>query len=149
MRTPFIAGNWKMFKTVSDAVVFAKDACLRDAVVLVRGKQPPLKCGFHLVAPVEHARGGVLVDHATRPRSNRGFAKVWKVHDVRHVLARSDAEIESGHDHATAFWIQSWSIATFALLVCRARFAAAPQRARRPRRIDGGTGGPHGVHAIP
>ena len=25
MRTPFIAGNWKMFKTVHDAVVFAKE----------------------------------------------------------------------------------------------------------------------------
>lgn len=25
MRTPFIAGNWKMFKTVSEAVVFAKE----------------------------------------------------------------------------------------------------------------------------
>ena len=25
MRTPFIAGNWKMFKTVGDAVVFAKE----------------------------------------------------------------------------------------------------------------------------
>ena len=25
MRTPFIAGNWKMFKTVSEAIVFAKE----------------------------------------------------------------------------------------------------------------------------
>ena len=25
MRTPFIAGNWKMFKTVHEAVVFAKE----------------------------------------------------------------------------------------------------------------------------
>src|SRR3954464_15180765 len=25
MRTPFIAGNWKMFKTVQEAVVFAKE----------------------------------------------------------------------------------------------------------------------------
>jgi len=25
MRTPFIAGNWKMYKTVQDAVYFAKE----------------------------------------------------------------------------------------------------------------------------
>jgi len=32
MRTPFIAGNWKMFKTVHDAVVFAKElrALIKD-----------------------------------------------------------------------------------------------------------------------
>src|SRR6476646_4385765 len=30
MRTPFIAANWKMYKTVSEAVVFAKE--LRAAV---------------------------------------------------------------------------------------------------------------------
>jgi triosephosphate isomerase len=30
MRIPFIAGNWKMFKTVSEAVVFVKE--LRTAV---------------------------------------------------------------------------------------------------------------------
>ena len=25
MRTPFVAGNWKMFKTVHEAVLFAKE----------------------------------------------------------------------------------------------------------------------------
>ena len=25
MRTPFIAGNWKMFKTVQEATVYAKE----------------------------------------------------------------------------------------------------------------------------
>ena len=33
MRTPFIAGNWKMFKTVHEAVVFAKElrSLVKDA----------------------------------------------------------------------------------------------------------------------
>ena len=35
MRTPFIAGNWKMFKTVAEAVVFAKE--LRSLVKDVSG----------------------------------------------------------------------------------------------------------------
>ena len=35
MRTPLIAGNWKMFKTVNEAVVFVKD--LRDLVKGISG----------------------------------------------------------------------------------------------------------------
>src|SRR3954464_3014155 len=35
MRIPFIAGNWKMFKTVAEAVVFVKE--LRSAVKDVAG----------------------------------------------------------------------------------------------------------------
>src|SRR5882757_8512580 len=35
MRIPFIAGNWKMFKTVTEAVVFVKE--LRSAVKDVTG----------------------------------------------------------------------------------------------------------------
>ena len=35
MRTPFIAGNWKMFKTVAETVAFVKD--LRDLVNGVTG----------------------------------------------------------------------------------------------------------------
>src|SRR6185295_10024605 len=44
MRTPFIAGNWKMFKTVTEAVLFVKE--LRGTIKDVRGVEivvaPPL-----------------------------------------------------------------------------------------------------------
>ena len=51
MRTPFIAGNWKMFKTVSEAVVFVKE--LRDLVKGVSGVEivvAPAFTALHAVA---------------------------------------------------------------------------------------------------
>ena len=51
MRTPFIAGNWKMFKTVSEAVVFVKE--LRDLLTTVSGVDivvAPAFTALHAVA---------------------------------------------------------------------------------------------------
>ena len=51
MRTPFIAGNWKMFKTVSEAVVFVRE--LRDLVTTVSGVDivvAPAFTALHAVA---------------------------------------------------------------------------------------------------
>ena len=51
MRIPFIAGNWKMFKTVSEAVVFVKE--LRDLVTTVSGVDivvAPAFTALHAVA---------------------------------------------------------------------------------------------------
>jgi len=53
MRIPFIAGNWKMFKTVQDAVVFAKElrGLLKDVADVVVVIAPP----FTAVHPVAEA----------------------------------------------------------------------------------------------
>src|SRR5215467_7404633 len=51
MRTPFIAGNWKMFKTVQEAVFFAKE--LKSAVRDVKGVEivvGPTFTALHAVA---------------------------------------------------------------------------------------------------
>jgi triosephosphate isomerase len=51
MRTPLIAGNWKMFKTVQEAVAFAGD--LRSAVKTVSGVDivvAPTFTALHAVA---------------------------------------------------------------------------------------------------
>jgi triosephosphate isomerase (TIM) len=51
MRTPFIAGNWKMFKTVQDAVFFVKE--LKSAVRDVKGVEivvGPTFTALHAVA---------------------------------------------------------------------------------------------------
>ena len=59
MRTPFIAGNWKMFKTVREAVTFVTD--LRSAVKDVLGVQivvsPPFTA---LHAAAEAARDSII-----------------------------------------------------------------------------------------
>jgi triosephosphate isomerase len=61
MRTPLIAGNWKMFKTVPEAVVFAKE--LRSAVKDVAGVDIVVAPAFVAVHPVaealRHANVGV------------------------------------------------------------------------------------------
>jgi triosephosphate isomerase len=51
MRTPFIAGNWKMFKTVHEAVVFAKEfrATVKDLVGVEIVVAPPFTA-VHAVA---------------------------------------------------------------------------------------------------
>src|SRR3974390_968085 len=43
MRTPFVAGNWKMFKTVHEAVVFAKElrALVKDVADVEIAVAPP------------------------------------------------------------------------------------------------------------
>jgi triosephosphate isomerase (TIM) len=53
MRTPFIAGNWKMFKTVAEAVVFAKE--LRSAVKDVTGVEIVLAPPFTAIHAVAEA----------------------------------------------------------------------------------------------
>jgi len=51
MRTPFIAGNWKMFKTVREAVVFAKElrSLVKDASDVEIVVAPPFTA-IHAVA---------------------------------------------------------------------------------------------------
>jgi triosephosphate isomerase (TIM) len=53
MRTPFIAGNWKMFKTVHEAVVFAKElrAFVKDSSGVEIVVAPPFTA-IHAVADV-------------------------------------------------------------------------------------------------
>jgi len=53
MRIPFIAGNWKMYKTVAEAVVFAKE--LRSAVKDVTGVEIVLAPPFTAVHAVAEA----------------------------------------------------------------------------------------------
>jgi triosephosphate isomerase len=53
MRTPLIAGNWKMFKTVSEAVVFAKE--LKRAVKDVIGVEIVVSPAFPAIHPVAEA----------------------------------------------------------------------------------------------
>jgi triosephosphate isomerase len=53
MRTPFIAGNWKMFKTVTEAVVFAKE--LRSVVKDVAGVEIVVAPPFTAVHAVAEA----------------------------------------------------------------------------------------------
>jgi triosephosphate isomerase len=51
MRTPFIAGNWKMFKTVHDAVIFTKElrSLVKDVTDVVIVIAPPFTA-IHAVA---------------------------------------------------------------------------------------------------
>jgi triosephosphate isomerase len=59
MRTPFIAGNWKMFKTVREAVAFVTD--LRAAVKDVRGVEIVVAPPFTAVhAAAEAARDSLI-----------------------------------------------------------------------------------------
>ena len=53
MRTPLIAGNWKMFKTVADAVVFVND--LRSAVKDVTGVEIVVAPPFTALHPAAEA----------------------------------------------------------------------------------------------
>src|SRR5256885_13113263 len=53
MRIPFIAGNWKMFKTVEEAVVFVKE--LRSAVKDVTGVEIVVAPPFTAVHAVAEA----------------------------------------------------------------------------------------------
>ena len=53
MRTPFIAGNWKMFKTVHDAVVFVKE--LRSLVKDVKDVEIVVAPPFTAIHPAAEA----------------------------------------------------------------------------------------------
>jgi triosephosphate isomerase len=53
MRIPFIAGNWKMFKTVHEAVVFAKE--LRSVVKEMTGVEIVVAPPFPAIHPVAEA----------------------------------------------------------------------------------------------
>ena len=56
MRTPLIAGNWKMFKTVSETVAFVND--LRDLVKAAAGVDIVVAPPFTAVhAAADAARG--------------------------------------------------------------------------------------------
>src|SRR5262249_3377091 len=61
MRTPFIAGNWKMFKTVHDAVLFAKE--LRSLVKDVEDVEivvaPPFTALHAVAEALRNANVGV------------------------------------------------------------------------------------------
>jgi triosephosphate isomerase len=64
MRTPFVAGNWKMFKTVHEAVVFAKE--LRGGVKDVAGVEIVVAPPFTAVHPVAEALRNSNVDVAAQ-----------------------------------------------------------------------------------
>ena len=61
MRIPFIAGNWKMFKTVQEAVVFVKElrSLVKDVTDVEIVVAPPFTgaaCGRRGGAQHEHRR---------------------------------------------------------------------------------------------
>jgi triosephosphate isomerase len=64
MRTPFVAGNWKMFKTVHEAVVFAKE--LRGVVKDVTGVEIVVAPPYTAVHPVAEALRNSNVDVAAQ-----------------------------------------------------------------------------------
>ena len=65
MRTPLIAGNWKMFKTVNDTVVFVKD--LRDLVQGISGVDivvaPPFTAVHAAADAARHSRIGIAAQN--------------------------------------------------------------------------------------
>jgi triosephosphate isomerase len=64
MRIPFIAGNWKMFKTVQEAVVFVKE--LRSAVKDVTGVEIVVAPPFTAVHAVAEATRNTTVSVAAQ-----------------------------------------------------------------------------------
>ena len=74
MRTPFIAGNWKMFKTVHEAVVFAKE--FRSLVKDVDDVEIVARAAVHRAA--RGGRGGAEQPRSPSPRrtcTGRGKAR--------------------------------------------------------------------------
>ena len=73
MRTPLFAGNWKMFKTVHEAVAFAKEfkAAVKDVAGVDIVLAPPFTA-VHAVAehqmPRPHLRGWDAGDEPARDR---------------------------------------------------------------------------------
>src|SRR6202163_3495121 len=61
MRTPFIAGNWKMFKTVHEAVVFAKElrSLVKDASGVEIVVAPPFTAIHAVADALRNANVGV------------------------------------------------------------------------------------------
>jgi triosephosphate isomerase (TIM) len=64
MRTPFIAGNWKMYKTVNEAVLFVKE--LRGLVKDIRGVEIVLAPPFTAVRAVADAARDSNIDVAAQ-----------------------------------------------------------------------------------
>ena len=63
MRLPLIAGNWKMFKTVHEAVVFAKELrpIVKDVADVEIVIAPPLTAVYAVAEALRHANVGVAV----------------------------------------------------------------------------------------
>src|SRR5262245_10435291 len=61
MRTPFIAGNWKMFKTVTEAVVFAKElkSVVKDVVDVEIVIAPPFTAIHSIAEALRNTNVGV------------------------------------------------------------------------------------------
>jgi triosephosphate isomerase len=61
MRTPFIAGNWKMFKTVTEAVVFAKElkSLVKDVVDVEIVIAPPFTAIHSMAEALRNTNVGV------------------------------------------------------------------------------------------
>src|SRR5262245_51587016 len=61
MRIPFIAGNWKMFKTVHEAVVFAKEfrTIVKDQTGVEMVIAPPFTAVHAVAEALRHANVGV------------------------------------------------------------------------------------------
>src|SRR4029077_13496962 len=64
MRIPFIAGNWKMFKTVAEAVVFVKE--LRTAIKDVDRVEIVLAPAFLAVHAVAEAARNTIIGVAAQ-----------------------------------------------------------------------------------
>ena len=78
MRTPFIAGNWKMYKTVAEAVKYVKEfrALVKDITDVEIVLAPPFTA-LHAAAEaarnsnVEHRRAGPATGSARAPSPAR------------------------------------------------------------------------------
>jgi triosephosphate isomerase len=65
MRVPFIAGNWKMYKTVHEAVVFAKElrSVLKDVTDVEIVVAPPFTAVHGVAEALRNANIGVAAQH--------------------------------------------------------------------------------------
>jgi triosephosphate isomerase len=65
MRTPFIAANWKMYKTVSEAVVFAKElrAAVKDVADVETVIAPPFTAIHSVAEALRNSNIGVAAQH--------------------------------------------------------------------------------------
>src|SRR5437868_11019582 len=65
MRLPFIAGNWKMFKTVQDAVVFVKElrSAVKDVLDVEIVVAPPFTALHAVAEAARNTNIGVSAQH--------------------------------------------------------------------------------------
>ena len=63
MRTPVIAGNWKMFKTVHDAVVYTKEfrTMVKDATAIDIVVAPPFLAVHAVAEAVANVKGTTII----------------------------------------------------------------------------------------